>query len=67
MLKKETGRNTLDQIHSFIIDKAKDQLLRTSDPVSQIAYSLGFEYPQNFSKIFKSKTGISPAKYRKLN
>lgn len=67
MLKKETGRNALEHIHAFIIDKAKTALLNSQDTVSEIAYSLGFDYPQYFSKLFKSKTGVTPAKFRTLN
>lgn len=65
MLKKETGMSAQEHIHQFIINKAKNLLLSTNDTVSQIAYDLGFEYPQHFSKIFKLKTGVSPAEYRK--
>ncbi|MBR8537804.1 AraC family transcriptional regulator [Carboxylicivirga sediminis] len=67
LLKKETGRNTQEHIHNFIVDRAKTNLLNTTEPVSQIAYSLGFEYPQHFSKVFKKKTGVSPAEYRHSN
>lgn len=67
LLKKETGRNAQDHIHSFVIERAKTQLLNTSESISHIAYDLGFEYPQNFSKLFKKKTGKSPTEYRDLN
>ena len=67
LLKKETGRNAKDHILSFVINKAKNELLATSTSVSEIAYTLGFEYPQHFSKLFKKYTGTSPAKYRLLN
>jgi len=67
LLKKETGRNALEHIHHFIVDKAKTQLLNSTQSVSQIAYQLGFEYPQHFSKVFKRKTGVSPAEYRTVN
>ncbi|MRT92892.1 AraC family transcriptional regulator [Ancylomarina sp. 16SWW S1-10-2] len=67
MLKKETGRNALEHIHFYVIEKAKTQLLSSSEPVGQIGYSLGFEYPQHFSKIFKKKVGMTPAKYRSMN
>ena len=67
LLKKETGRNAQEHIHFYIIDKAKTQLLSSEESISQIAYGLGFEYPQHFSKIFKAKTGMSPAEYRSLN
>lgn len=64
LLKKETGKNTQEHIHFYLIEKAKTLLLGTEEPVYRIAYALGFEYPQHFSKLFKHKTGMSPAKYR---
>lgn len=67
MLKKETGRNAQEHIHYYMIEKAKTELLSSSESISQIAYSLGFEYPQHFSKIFKNKTGMSPVEYRNMN
>lgn len=67
LLKKETGRNAQEHIHNFVVDKAKTILLNTTDSVSQVAYELGFEYPQHFSKVFKKKTGMSPAEYRTVN
>lgn len=67
LLKKETGRNTQEYIHFYIIERAKTTLLNSNNSVSQIAYDLGFEYPQHFSKLFKNKTGMSPKEYRKVN
>ena len=67
LLKKETGKNAQEQIHSYLIEEAKNNLLNTNATVSEIAYNLGFEYPQYFSKLFKSKTGKTPAEYRNLN
>ena len=67
LLKIETGRSAKDHIHSFIIEKAKTTLLNSSESISQIAFDLGFEYPQHFSKLFKSKTKMSPSEYRNLN
>lgn len=64
LLKVETGRSAKDYIHSYIIEKAKNLLLNTNFAVSEIAYDLGFEYAQHFSKLFKSKTGINPPEYR---
>ena len=64
LLKKETGKNAQEHIHSYVLSKAKNKLLGTLEPVSQIAYDLGFEYPQHFSKIFKNKTGMSPSEWR---
>lgn len=67
LLRTETGKSAKDHIHSFLINKAKTILLNSKDSVSQVAYQLGFEYPQNFSKLFKNKTGISPKEYRLHN
>lgn len=65
LLKKETGLSAQDHIHRMIIEEAKDQLKQTERSVSEVAFSLGFEYPQYFSRLFKLKTGLSPAEYRK--
>jgi AraC-like DNA-binding protein len=67
LLKLETGRSAKDHIHSYIIEKAKTTLLNKGVSVSEVAYNLGFEYPQHFSKLFKSKTGMSPTEYLNLN
>ena len=64
LLKKETGKNIKEHINDTIINKAKTMLLNSSDSVSEIAYDLGFNYPHYFSRMFKSQTGFSPAKYR---
>lgn len=67
LLKKETGMNAQDHIHYHLIEEAKRILLTTNQSVSEIAYSLGFEYPQYFSKLFKRKTGNTPQEFRNLN
>lgn len=67
LLKKETGMNAQDHIHYYLIEEAKNILLNTNNSVGEIAYSLGFEYPQYFSKLFKLKTGQTPIEYRSLN
>ena len=67
LLKKETCMNAQDHIHFFLIEEAKNILLNSNIPVSEIAYNLGFEYPQYFSKLFKQKTGKTPNEYRSLN
>jgi AraC-like DNA-binding protein len=67
LLKKETGRNAQEHIHYYIVDKAKTRLLNSTESISEIAYDLGFEYPQHFTKVFKKKTGMSPAAYRRMN
>ena len=67
LLKKETGYSAKDHINNFIVDKAKTLLLSSSDSISGIAYTLGFNYPHYFSRLFKSKTGFTPQKYRQIN
>ncbi|MCL3779022.1 AraC family transcriptional regulator [Prolixibacteraceae bacterium JC049] len=67
LVRNETGRNAMDHIHHFILEKAKNRLLSTNDSVNEIAYELGFEYPQYFSRIFKKKIGVSPLQYRNQN
>lgn len=67
LLKKETGKNAKTHIDDYLINKAKSRLLRTTESVSEVAYALGYEYSQHFSKTFKAKTGMSPSEYRKLN
>lgn len=64
LLKKETGKNTQEHIHFYLIEKAKTMLMETEKPVNMIAAELGFEYPQHFSKLFKNKTGMSAVEYR---
>ena len=67
LLKKETGKNAQDHIHYYLIEEAKNNLVNTNDSVNEIAYKLGFEYPQYFSKLFKSKTGMTAVEYRNMN
>lgn len=64
LLRKETGSGTQDHIHQYIIEKAKTLLLNSNKSASEIAHSLGFEYSQYFSKIFKKKTSMSPKAFR---
>jgi len=66
MLRAHTGQNAQQHIHGKLIEKAKEILSTTPLTVSEIAYRLGFEHPQSFSKLFKSKTDVSPLEYRKL-
>lgn len=65
MLKTLTGLTTQQHIHEKLIEKAKQQLSTTNLSVSEIAYQLGFEHSQSFSKLFKSKTNQSPLEFRK--
>ena len=63
MLRNLTGQNTQQHIHGKLI-KAKEILTTSELSVSEIAYQLGFEYPQSFSKLFKSKTNLTPLEFR---
>ncbi len=67
LLRKETGRGTLEHIHSFLIERAKTLLLASNDSVNEIARRLGFEYPNHFSRLFKKQTGETPASYRRVS
>ncbi|HWV64722.1 helix-turn-helix domain-containing protein [Chitinophaga sp.] len=64
MLRSLTGQNAQQHIHEKLIEKAKEKLSTTSLSVSEIAYELGFEHPQSFSKLFKIKTHLSPLEFR---
>ncbi|WP_299363194.1 AraC family transcriptional regulator [Winogradskyella sp.] len=66
LLKRETGKNAKAHIDDFLLNKTKMQLLSSKASISEIAYSLGFEYSQHFSKLFKAKSGVSPSEYRSL-
>jgi len=64
LLKVLTGQNTQQHIHEKLIAKAKEKLSTTELSISEIAYSLGFEHLQSFSKMFKTKTQLSPLQFR---
>lgn len=64
MLKVLTGQNTQQHIHDKVIEKAKEKLSSTDLSISEIAYALGFEHSQSFSKFFKTKTSLSPMEFR---
>jgi AraC family transcriptional regulator, transcriptional activator of pobA len=64
MLKALTGQSTQQHIHEKLIEKAKEKLSTTALSVSEIAYELGFEHPQSFNKLFKTKTNLSPLEFR---
>ena len=64
LLRALTGQNTQQHIHEKLIEKAKEKLSTTYLTISEIAYTLGFEHPQSFSKLFKSKTNLSPLEFR---
>lgn len=63
-LRTLTGQTTQQHIHHALIERAKQILLSTSLSVNETAFQLGFDYPQYFSRLFKSKTGMTPAAFR---
>lgn len=64
LLRKETGSSAQEHIHNYIIEKAKNMLMGSDLSVSNIAYLLGYEYPEYFMKLFKKKVGVTPSEYR---
>lgn len=64
LLKVLTGQSTQQHIHNKLIEKAKEKLAATDLSVSEIAYELGFGHPQSFSRLFKTKTNLSPLEFR---
>lgn len=67
LIKKETGKTAQEYIQSKVINVAKEQIFDHTKSISEIAYNLGFRYPQHFTRLFKQKIGISPNEYRSLN
>ena len=67
LLRIETGSSAKDHIHAYLIEKAKTSLLNSNYSINEIAFRLGFTYPQHFSKLFKAKTGYNPTDYRNIN
>ncbi len=67
LIKKETGRPAQEYIQSKVIDEAKERIFDHSKSVSQIAYELGFKYPQHFTRFFKQQLGHTPNEYRTHN
>ncbi|WP_432327808.1 helix-turn-helix domain-containing protein [Mucilaginibacter sp. P25] len=65
MLRSLTGQSAQQHIHDHLIEKAKEKLSTTSLSVNQLAYALGFEHSQSFSKLFKTRTNLSPLEFRK--
>ena len=64
LISKESGTTAQRHIQDAVIERSKQLLIETRLPVSEIAYQLGFEYPQHFSRLFKSRTGMTPNEYR---
>ncbi len=67
LIKKETGISAQEYIQAKVINVAKERIFDAGKSISEIAYDLGFKYPQHFTRLFKQKTGITPNEYRTLN
>ncbi|HEU4575060.1 MAG TPA: helix-turn-helix domain-containing protein [Chitinophagaceae bacterium] len=67
LIKKETGISALEYIQTKVIDVAKERIFDIDKSISEIAYELGFKYPQHFTRLFKQKVGMSPNIYRNQN
>jgi AraC family transcriptional activator of pobA len=67
LIKKETGKSPNEYIQLKIMDLAKEKIFDNTKSVSQIAYELGFKYPQHFTRLFRQRVGYSPNEYRALN
>jgi AraC family transcriptional regulator, transcriptional activator of pobA len=67
LIKKDTGKSAQEYIQNKIIDVAKERIFDSTKSISEIAYELGFKYPQHFTRSFKQHIGYTPNEYRKLN
>jgi AraC family transcriptional activator of pobA len=67
LLKKETGKSAQEHIQLKMIEVAKEKIFDQSKSISEIAYELGFKYPQHFTRMFKKEVGMSPLEYRSMN
>ena len=67
LIKKETGTSPQEYILSKVVQLAKEKVLDVSKSISEIAYELGFKYPQHFTRLFKQRTGMAPNDFRNLN
>lgn len=67
LIKKETGITAQEYIQSKVINMAKERIFDMDKSISEVAYDLGFKYPQHFTRLFKQKTGVTPVEYKNLN
>lgn len=67
LLKRETGKSALEHVQFKLINIAKEKIFDNEKSISEIAYELGFKYPQHFTRMFKKETGYTPNEYRSLN
>lgn len=67
LIRRETGKTAQEYIQTKVIEVAKELIFDLHKSISEIAYELGFKYPQHFSRLFKQRTGVTPNEYRSLN
>ena len=67
LVKKETGKTALEYIQEKVIDLAKERLFDQSKSVREVAFEMGYKYPQHFTRLFKQRVGMSPQEYRSAN
>lgn len=67
LIKKETGKSSQEYIQNKVIEVAKERVFDTNKSISEVAYELGFKYPQHFNRLFKQKVGFTPNEYRTMN
>lgn len=67
LVKKETGQSAQEYLQNKIIDAAKEQMFDAGKSISEIAYGIGFKYPQHFARLFKQRVGKTPQEYRLMN
>lgn len=67
LIRKETGKTAQEYIQAKVIDVAKERIFDFDKSISEVAYELGFKYPQHFTRLFKQKVGVTPNEYKNLN
>ncbi|MBC3787310.1 AraC-like DNA-binding protein [Spirosoma sp. LMG 31448] len=67
LVRKETGKTAQDFIQATVIELAKEKVFDSRKSLSEIAYEMGFKYPQHFTRLFKQHVGRTPVEYRSLN
>lgn len=67
LIKKESGKSAQEYIQNKVIEVAKERIFDTNKTISEIAYELGFKYPQHFNRLFKQRVGFTPNEYRSNN